>query len=203
MSEASSPILLSLYQGVIAFDTWVELDSGDECGVAAKCLDGSDRFFVVAANPTYADCFGITEYEQTPFTALRQATLDACGLHEDDQFPWCEYDDEGNVVPDTDTLERLKNWLGSTLGSTDWDFDLLGRWLDPTSIYAPGDEIEAALTAQEKSELGVTRQWLGGPASSFQVVRVAAGIERMNDAVTAKGLPYRFTREYNYLPDGR
>jgi hypothetical protein len=54
---------------VIAFDTWVELDSGDECGVAAKCLDGSDRFFVVAANPTYADCYGITECEQTPFTA--------------------------------------------------------------------------------------------------------------------------------------
>lgn len=203
MSEAESPVLLSLYKGVIAFDTWVEVDSRYECGVAAKCLDGSDRFFVVAANPTYADCYGIADYEQTPFIALKQATLDACGLYADDQFPWVEYDDEGNVVPDTDTLERLRSWLGSTLGSTDWDFDLLGRWLDPTSIYAPGDQIDAALTAEEKSEFGLTRVWLGGPASSFQVVRVTAGIERLNEAMTAKQLPYKFVNEYNYLPDGR
>lgn len=203
MSEAESPILLSLYKGVIAFDTWVEVDSGDECGVAAKCLDGSDHFFVVAANPTYADCYGIADYEQIPFIALKQAALDACGLDEGDQFPWCEYDDEGNVVPDTDTPERLRNWLGSTPGSTDEDFDLMGRWLDPTSIYAPGDQIEAALTAEEKSELGVTREWLGSPAYSFLVVRVAAGIERLNEAMTAKQLPYKFVNEYDYLPDGR
>lgn len=203
MSEASSPILLSLYNGVIAFDTWLEIDDGVECGVAARCQDGSDCFFVVLANPTYADCYGIANYQNIPFAALKQVTLEACGLHDDAQYPWCDYDDEGNVVIDTDTPDRLRSWLGSHVGNTDWDFDLLGQWLDPTSIYEPGKKIESALNEQEKKELGITWEWLGSPASSFLVVRTAADIEMLNKTMREKQLPYKFINVYHYLPDGR
>ena len=202
MPETPSPVLLALYKGVIAFDTWVEVDSGDERGVAAQCLDGTDRFFVKKANPTYADCLGITDYAQASLDHLKQITLEACGWSEDDEFPWCDYDDQGNLVAETDNSDRLQNWLSSPLGSSDWDIDLMCRWFDPTSIYTPGKEIDAALTAEERSDLGVASMWMGNPAYSYLVYKAEADLKKLNAAMYAKGLPYFFINEYDYLPDG-
>ena len=202
MPKTPSPALLALYEGVIAFDTWVEVDSGDERGVAAQCLDGTDCFFVAKTHPTYADCFGIADYAQASFRSLKQATLEACGWLESDWLPWCDYDYEGNLVAETDNSDRLKNWLNSPLGTSDWDFDLMGRWFDTTSIYAPGKAIEAALTVEERSDLGLAGVWMGSPGSSYLVYKAEADLKKLNTVMRAKALPYFFINEYKYLPDG-
>jgi hypothetical protein len=43
---AEAPVLLALYRGVIAFAEWAYVENETDHGVAAKCQDGSDRFFV-------------------------------------------------------------------------------------------------------------------------------------------------------------
>jgi hypothetical protein len=202
---ASSPVLLGIYRGVIAFDKWVEVENETERGVAAKCQDGTDRFYVALSNPTYGDCLGVDVSTDATFENLRAAAMDAGGWYENDQLPWCDLDDDDEVVPTTDTLERLVAWLQSPLGSdgwTDWEWSLIERWaIDEATIYAPGMQIYSALSEAERGELSLSYADLGGPASSVPCVVTKASLEKLNAVMVARSLPFIFVSEHQNLPD--
>lgn len=206
MSEQpESPVLLGLYRGVIAFDQWVDVENETERGVAAKCLDGSERFYVALSNPSYGDCFGIDPSQHASFEELRRATMEAGGWGDEDQFPWCDLDDDDEVLPETDTLERLVAWLKSPLGSdgwTDWEWSLMERWaVDEATIYAPGLQIYSALPDSERRELSLSYADLGGPASSVPCVTAQASLDKFNEAMRLRSLPFLFVSEHAYLPE--
>lgn len=198
------PVLLGLYGGVIACDQWVDVENETERGVAAKCQDGSDRFYVALSNPTYGDCFGVDIPKDASFESLRNATMEAGGWDENDQLPWCDLDDSDEVLPETDSLERLVGWLQSPLGSdgwTDWEWSLMEHFGADASIYAAGMQIYAALSDIERRELSLSNADLGGPASSVPCVTTQASLDKLNEVMRARSLPFLFVAEYSYLPD--
>lgn len=203
--KPESPVLLGLYQGVIAFDQWIDVENETERGVAAKCLDGSDRFYVALSSPSYGDCFGIDLSQHASFEELKRATMEAVGWGDEDQFPWCDLDDDDEVLPETDTLERLVAWLKSPLGSdgwTDWEWSLMERWVvDEATIYAPGLQIYAALSEDERRDLSLSYADLGGPASSVPCVTSMATLDKLNEAMLLKSLPFLFVSESPCLPE--
>lgn len=203
--QPESPVLLGLYRGVIAFDQWVDVENETELGVAAKCEDGSDRFYVALSNPSYGDCFTIDPSQHASFEEIRRATMEAGGWGDEDQLPWCDLDDDDEVLSETDTLERLVAWLNSPLGSdgwTEWEWNLMERWaVDKATIYAPGLQIYSCLSVTERSELSLSYGDLGGPASSVPCVTTQASLDKLNDAMRASSLPFLFVSEHPYLPD--
>jgi hypothetical protein len=201
-----SPVLLALYRGIIAFDQWVEVENETERGVAAKCQDGSDWFYVALSNPTYGDCFGVDVSQHASFESLRTATMEAVGWGEDDQLPWCDLDDDDKVLTETDTLERLVAWLQSVLGSdgwTDWEISLMERWaVDEATIYAPGMQIYSALSDTERKELSFSYgDARGGPGSRIPCVTSKASLGKLNEAMCARSLPFLFVSESSYMPE--
>lgn len=204
-NKPASPVLLALYQGVIAFDQWVEVENETERGVAAKCQDGSDQFYVAFSDPTYGDCLGVDVSHHPTFESLRAAAMDAGGWGEDDQLPWCDLDDDDEVLPETDTLERLVAWLQSPLGGdgwTDWEISLMEHWaVDEATIYAPGMQIYSALSDAERGELSLSYADLGGSASSVPCVTARASLSMLNNVMLEKQLPFIFVAEYSHYPE--
>lgn len=204
--KPTSPVLLALYQGVIAFDQWVEVESETERGVAAKCQDGSDQFYVALSDPTYGDCLGVNVSNHPTFEDLRTAAMDSGGWSVDDQLPWCDLDDDDEVLPETDTLERLVAWLQSPLGSdgwTDWEINLMEHWaVDEATIYAPGMQIYSALSDAERNELSLSYgDARGGPGSSVPCVTSRASLDKLNEAMRLRSLPFLFVSEQPHLPE--
>jgi hypothetical protein len=200
-----SPVLLALYQGIIAFDQWVEVENETERGVAAKCQDGSDAFFVALSNPSYGDCFGVDMSRDVTFESLRKATMDAGGWDDRDQLPWCNFDENGAILPETDTFESLVGWLQSPLGTdgwTDWEISLMEHWaVDEATIYAPGMQIYTALSDAERQELKLSYgDARGGPGSSVPCVTARATLDKLNQAMLANGLPFLFVSEHPFMP---
>lgn len=109
------------------------------------------------------------------------------------------------VLSETDTMDRLVAWLKSPLGSdgwTDWEWSLMERWaVDEATIYAPGLQIYAALSDNGRHELSLSYVDLGGPASSVPCVTSQASLDKLNEAMRLKSLPFLFVSENPYLPD--
>jgi hypothetical protein len=191
-----------LFAGVIAAQEWTDVQSADELGIAARCDDGTNAFYVDKARPTFRDVFAITVADTAPYDEKRKAVLEATGWDFPEEFLWLSTDDEGEVIPGTDTDETLTGWLNSevTYGD-DYSCGLLERWSSHTStIYAPGFALMNSLTGAEIRELGLRHADLGGPASSVPCVASTATIEKLNQVLSARGLPFVFVAEVDYLP---
>jgi hypothetical protein len=204
--KPASLVLLALYRGIIAFDQWVEVENETERGVAAKCQDGSDEFYVALSNPSYGDCLGVDMPQDVTFESLRKATMDAGGWDELDLLPWCDFDENDEILPETDTLKRLVGWLRSPLGSdgwTDWEISLMEHWaVDEATIYAPGMQIYEALSDAERQELKLSYgDARGGPGSSVPCVTTTASLDLLNETMRTRGLPYIFVSEKPFFPD--
>lgn len=201
-----SPVLLALYKNIIAFAEWTYVENETEQGVAAKCQDGSDRFYIAFKSPTYGDCLGVDLSPNESFGSLKKATMEAVGWGDDDQFPWCELDENDQVLKESDTLERLISWLQSPVGGdgwTDWELSLIEHWaVDEATIYAPGLQIYAALSESERRELSLSYSDLGGPASTVPCVNSMASLVVLNEKMTARSLPFLFVAEFPYFPEG-
>jgi hypothetical protein len=129
--------------------------------------------------------------------------MESGGWGNTDQFPWCDLDDDDEVLPETDTLERLVEWLKSALGSdgwTDWEIDLLERWaVDEATIYAPSLQIYSALSKNERRELSLSYADLGGPGSIVPCVTSQASLDKLNETMRLRSLPFLFVSEHPYL----
>src|SRR5262249_7522452 len=125
-------------------------------------------------------------YEET-----RQAVLDAADWF-DDELPWAETDDKGDLVPGTDTEERFLGWLNSPLDpENDRDFELLTTWGERESTqYAPGFALMRSLPPEDVQRLGLAESDLGGPASYVPCVSTHASREELNAAIAAHDLPF-------------
>jgi hypothetical protein len=194
--------MLGLFGGVIAAHEWVYVESDDELGIAARCDDGTQEFYVDKARPTFRDVFAITVADTAPYEEKRKAVLEATGWEFPEEFRWLNTDEEGAVIPGTDTDETLTRWLNSEVGySDDYSCGLQERWSSYTStIYGPGFALMNALTDADAKELGLRYADLGGPASSVPCVASTATIEKLNQVLSAKGLPFVFVEEVNHPP---
>jgi hypothetical protein len=123
----------------------------------------------------------------------RKQVLDATGWCEAEEFPWAKTDDKGNLIPGTDTPERLQVWLDSRL---DDNYDLLGQWgtYDSTE-YAPGFELMSSLPEEEVKRLSMVQTDRGGPGSSVPCVATGASMEELNATMAAHGLPFLFVAD--------
>lgn len=194
-------VLLGLYQGVVAAHDWTDVQSEEEVGIAALCDDGSLALYVDKARPTYADVLGIAIEDAASYEARRAAVIDAIGWDMAEEPPWLDTDEQGEVMPAADTAESLTRWLNSELGSDDYSMNLLERWASHSStIYAPGFSLAHSLTPEEAKGLGIRCADLGGPASSVPCVATTATMEKLNEVISAKGLPFLVVEELDYLP---
>jgi hypothetical protein len=138
--DTQSNVLLAIdSDDVIVPRSYNTVEGGGIIGIAALCDDGSARLFVTEANPTYRQYYAIEIEPGSTVEETRKRVLDATGWSEAEEFPWAETDDKGDLIPGTDTAERLQAWLDSRL---DDNYDLLLLWgrYDSTE-YAPGFEL--------------------------------------------------------------
>jgi hypothetical protein len=99
--------------------------------------------YVVEENPTYGQYYGVDVAPGSTYEATRKAVMNATGWSFEEEFQWAETDENGNLIPGTDTEERLLAWLNSHL---DDDYNLLETWgAREASQYAPGFELMRCL----------------------------------------------------------
>jgi hypothetical protein len=185
--DAESKVLLTLEDGVIVAKRyqWV---GGGIVGIAALCEDGASRLFAVDENPTYREYYGIPVAPGATYEETRRSVLETTGWTFAEEFPWVETDEKGDLVPGTDTEERLVRWLNWRL---DENYDLLEKWGErESSQYAPGFALMWALPEEDVKRLCMGERDLGGPASCVPCVSIGASISELNAAIVAHGLPF-------------
>lgn len=189
--DSKPKVLLTLENDrVIVAKRYSFVDDGVDAGTVAQCDDGSSAFFLVTANPTNMEFYGIEVSNEASYAEKKKAVEAATGWSFDEEFEWLKTDDYGDVIPGTDTLGTITNWLN---GPIDLEHPLMENWGDRTSTqYASGFSLMASLTDDEKRALDIREGNLGGPASSVPCVMTGASIEELNRNISEKGLSYVF-----------
>jgi hypothetical protein len=193
---SSTPrVLITLCRGIIAVRYFSWLSSSDKdaaldpVGISAQREDeGRELFVCDNLNPTFRDLYGINVPDTASYEQKKAATLRATGWEFEEEFRWLTVDQNGDVVPGTDTDETITRWLNCKVD----DIDELCSWCTKNvpDEYYPGRIIYNALTPDERLTLGLVWADLGGPASTVPCVKVTASIEELNSVLAAKGLPF-------------
>jgi len=183
--NAESKVLLTLEDGVIVAKRYRYV-SGGLMGADVLCEDGTWKLYAVDDNPTNSEYYGIDLPPGSTYEETRKAVLDATGWSFDEEFRWAKTDEKGDLIPGTDTEERLLTWLNSPVDRCD-----LETWGDrECGEYAPGFELMASLPVEDVKRLGFRERDLGGPASSVPCVSTRASVAELNAVITAHGLPF-------------
>jgi hypothetical protein len=180
-------VLLTRDGGVIVAKKYTFVEGHGKAGIAALRDDGANEFFVEKAFPTYKDYYKIDVADDAGFAAKKRAVLAVTGWLPE-EYQWADIDENGGVVPGTDTDERLTAWLNAEI-----DEDLLDTWGGETSTaYAPGFVLMQSLSEQEIKKLDMREGNLGGPVISVPCVFCHASLEELNDVIARKDLPFIF-----------
>jgi hypothetical protein len=167
--------------------SWV---SGDLIGCTALQTDGSRRLFAENASPTEREFYGLDESIRTlAFAEKKLRVLKATGLGDDrDELPWLEYDSNGEPVEGQVESDLLDASFDKIVSS--WD-DRYESWGARTaSQYAAGFELMDLLSAKDRNDLGLCEVDWGGPASSVPCVAMTASVQKFNQLMEARRLPY-------------
>jgi hypothetical protein len=183
--NAESKVLLTLEDGVIIAKRY-QYVSGGIMGITAFCNDGTWKLYAVDENPTYRQYYGIDAPPGSTYEETRKAVLDATGWSIEEEFQWAKTDENGDLIPGTDTEERLLTWLNSPV-----DRCHLETWGErECGEYAPGFELMARLPVEDVKRLGLRERNLGGPASFVPCVATRASVAELNAVIAAHGLPF-------------
>jgi len=183
--NAESKVLLTLENGVIVAKRYRYV-SGGIMGITAFCDNGTWKLYAVDEDPTYSQYYGIDLPPGSTYEETRKAVLDATGWSFDEEFGWAKTDENGVLIPGTDTEERLLTWLNSPIDGCD-----LETWGDrECGEYAPGFELMARLPVEDVKRLRFCERDLGGPASSVPCVSTRASVAELNAVIAAHRLPF-------------
>lgn len=217
MEEAGSAprvILTRDDHGAIHCKDYEFLDEPDFVGTSALCDDGSRTDYKVPTKPPRHEFLGIDIADCMSYNALKIKYLEVCDWPDndkrevmnmtdwshypydfDEELGWLQLDDDGRVLPESDTFESMRSWLNEPI-SYDHEVE---RWLermDPEcSQYAPGFLLRASLPEPDVERLQLSDADRGGPASSVPCVSCDASTEDLNAAIEANNLPYVFVDE--------
>jgi hypothetical protein len=193
-----SRILLTLdHRQVISAKYYFYLydDSGNCCGVSVQCDDEISESFVVEGNPTFADYYEIQVSDDASYQEKKRAVLEATGWEFEDEFGWLKTDEDGEVIPGTDTNESITAWLRRPLLKSDSEYDrelYYSFGARSSTQYAPGFMLLEQLPKRIAQRLGVREAGLGGPASTVPCVVTSASIDELNMVIEKLGLPFIF-----------
>lgn len=170
-------VLLTLDQGVITAKYFCYV--GD-CGVQVETEQGSAESYTVESDdPTFADYYRIRVADDASYEEKKRAILAATGWESEEEYGWVETDDEGEIIPGTDTDESITAWLRCRLldAAHEYDRDLYFRYgADSSTQYTPGFILLESLPEDECRRLRLGEADLGGPASTLPCV--STGVRR-------------------------
>jgi hypothetical protein len=188
LSSEDPKLMLTLDEGVISAKefSWV---SGGLIGCDALQTDGSRRLFAENAGPTELEFYGLDESIRTlAFAEKKLRVFEATGLADGDELPWLEYDSKGEPVEGQVESDLLDAWFDKIVPDSD---DRYESWGSRTaSQYAPGFELMDLLSAKDRNDLGLCEVDRGGPASSVPCVAMTASVQKFNQLMKARRLPY-------------
>ena len=190
-------VLLTLNGEVISAKSfsYVFDETGDCCGVCVVAENEDSEFYVVDGNPTIADYYEIALADDATYDEKKRAILAATGCTCEEEHDWLEMDDQGEVVPGTDTDATITQWLRRPLMESGREpyLDFYFSYGSRTSTqYTPGFLILESLPADEREALQIRESDLGSPASSVPCVSTKAAIHELNWALQRYGLPFVF-----------
>ena len=189
INEIKQPnLILTLDGSAISVKQYSWL-SGEYIGCLAMRTDGSYVAFSEKASPTEAQYYGLEKMPKSlSFDEKKIFVMEAVGISDEDDLPWLEDDnDQASLSSEKEQL-LLDQWLNREVPIID---DRLYVWGERTaSQYAVGFEILNALSASDRTTLGLREIDLGGPASSVPAVEMGATIEEFNRIMQANQLPY-------------
>ena len=190
-------VLLTLDDQVISakYFSYVFDETGDCCGVRVAAENEESAYYVVEGNPTCADYYEIAVADDATYDEKKRAILAATGWTLEEEFDWLETDEQGEVVPGTDTDATITQWLRRPLMEFGGEpyIDFYFSYGSRTSTqYTPGFIILDSLPADEREALQIRESDLGGPASSVPCVSTKASIHELNWALKRNGLPFVF-----------
>jgi hypothetical protein len=110
----------------------------------------------------------------------------ATGWSFEEEFGWAKTDENGDLIPGTDTEERLLTCLNSPVD--DYDKEKWGA--RESGEYAPGFELMWGLPVEDVKRLGLRERDLGGPASYVPCVSTRASVAELNAVIAAHALPF-------------
>jgi len=158
-------------------------------GIAALCDDGSTKFFTDIRSPTYKQYFKIDLPDDASYETKKCAVLKAADWKFPDEFQWAETDERGDIIPGTDTDERLTKWLNSKVD----DEGILEAWGGTTmSEYAPGFALMRSLSEEDIKRLDLREGNLASPGTWVPCVVSQASLEDLNEVIAGKDLPFIF-----------
>ena len=181
-------LMLTLDKGVISAKefSWV---SNGLIGCDALQTDGSRRLFAENAHPTELEFYGLDESIRTlPFAEKKLMVFKATGLDDRDELPWLECDSTGEPIEGQVEFDLLDAWLDKIITFEDERYYSWGS--RTASQYAPGFELMNLLSAKDQNDLGLREVDRGGPASSVPCVAMSASVQKFNQLMEARRLPY-------------